>query len=90
MCVGWADVAYAVDLRRALPTVRCGIVDSVPVDRCPSRQSRRGMCPRTAESVRYSRVANCARNRTRLLKKLYNLMEIKRLCFNSSVVAGAA
>ena len=34
--------------------------------------------------------ANRARNRTRLLKKLYNLMEITRLCFNSSVVAGAA
>ena len=56
VCAPEADVAYAVDLRRALPTVRCGIVDSVPVDRCPSRQSRRGMCPRTAESVRYSRV----------------------------------
>ena len=74
MCAGWADVAYAVDLRRALPTVRCGIVDSVPVDRCPSRQSRRGMCPRTAEPSGTVESANCARNRTRLLKKLYNLM----------------
>ena len=24
MCAGWADVAYAADLRRALPTVRYG------------------------------------------------------------------